>query len=141
MSKDNIIEIEDWKFEIKSRYEERCNHLKPIMDSVGQTIVCSDCNLQLDAFWVLERALVDLRSVRKSLERSRELLVKEWEDFNKKHRFLKVIKEVERAWRGSNKMAVCCPHCHAGILPEDGLGDSKISSEIELEQRKFRKGK
>lgn len=132
----DIIEIKDWEFEIKSKYEEKCKHLKPIIDREGQTIVCSDCNLQLEAFWVLERALVDLRSVRKSLESSRESLIKEREEFDKKHRYLNVIKEVERAWRGPNKMAVCCPHCKAGILPEDGLGNSKINPKIELKRRR-----
>ncbi|MDE3022711.1 MAG: hypothetical protein KGI54_12775 [Pseudomonadota bacterium] len=45
---------------------------------------------------------------------------------------------VEKAWRVRD-MVPSCPHCHAGILPEDGLGKSLINREMEMRRRDIAK--
>jgi hypothetical protein len=47
---------------------------------------------------------------------------------------LKAVIKIDDAWR-SRKMAPCCPHCHAVILPKDGFGDVRVNKEMELARR------
>jgi hypothetical protein len=52
---------------------------------------------------------------------------------------LRAVKVLDRAWSG-NVMAVACPHCKGGLLPEDfARGADQTSREIEIARRKKRK--
>ena len=42
---------------------------------------------------------------------------------------------LQNAWR-KKKMVPSCPHCDRGIFPEDELGRSTVSKELELARRK-----
>lgn len=136
--KDNVIVLSDLEFQIKSKHQPypECSHNKRIIDLNGQIITCAECNKQLVPFWVLETSLRQIESARSKLSSRTESLITDREEFDKKHRYLKVIKDIERAWRGMPKYDVCCPHCHAGILPEDGLGSTKIHPDLELKRRR-----
>ena len=132
---DNVIELGDIKIRAQTIRQAKCRHLTTILDPVGRIVTCKNCEKQLDSFWVLERALSEIVKAREENKRSREILKVEHEEFNKKHRWLKVVKNIERAWRGPTKMAVSCPHCKAGILPEDGLGEFQYNPSYELKRR------
>lgn len=133
----DIVKIFDYSFKIKKNKDkwtkdDRCSHKKLILNQHGDYVECADCGKQVSAFWVLERfvyiwkdAWRDIKNVRKQLT-----------ELSEEKQYLKVLKELDRAWRGKNKMAVFCPHCDKGILPEDGLGNSKCSAIIELQRRK-----
>jgi ribosomal protein S27E len=137
-SSDNVIQIENYSFKIKHRRTQlglksngECLHEKLILDQNGKYVECGDCGKQVSTFWALEKfvhihkdAWDKIRNTRKQL---RELA--------KETQYLKVLKELNRAWRGKHKMAVCCPHCNKGILPEDGLGTTQFSAELEIKRR------
>lgn len=108
----------------------QCEHDNLTIEAHGHIVRCDDCGEQVDAFWVLERmAYRREREIQK-----REAEKAELEDLRHKTIHLKAARRVERLWRG-RKMAPCCPHCDAAILPEDGLGSNAVNRDIELRRR------
>lgn len=130
----NVIELADWKIRKEPRRyfsdPSKCDHKKLTMDPHGLTVQCDDCKLQLSAYWVLERMLDQFRDARRKLAAERASHnAKVAGDLR-----LTAAKEVEKAWR-SKRMVPSCPHCHRGIFPADGFGDSMVSKEMELARR------
>lgn len=140
---DNIIKVGDFSIERKRRgyleAKDGCKHVALVLLEDEHTVFCNDCKAYLPAFSVLEVMLDDLGKSRKNAIRLELRNLDILEESKKEHRWLKVLKDVQMAWRRPNIMAVCCPHCNRGILPKDGLGRSKISEEFELGQRRKNK--
>jgi len=134
----NVIELENYTFEKKERYsrfsgdKNRCNHRHFSIDDHGHTVHCADCGDQISAYWMLNEVLAAYVRKMSELSKEQQKAKRIREDLEKEHRFLNVLKDVHRAWRGRNKMAVCCPHCGIGIMPEDGLGRSKVNPQYNL---------
>ncbi len=134
----SVIKIEGYEFTQKSRFKyqrlhkDRCAHKRFTMDDHGQTIHCSDCGDQISAYWIVEEILDAYLRRLAELEYKRSHAEKIKEDLKKEHQFLKVLRKVQSARRGKNKMAVCCPWCGVGIMPEDGLGNTTIAPHIDL---------
>ncbi len=113
----------------------KCRHLRTTLDPNGHIITCDDCNMQVDAFWVLgsliecwSANLAALQAQTKALQETRKALENE-------NIHLIAARKVESVWRSRNYVPAC-PHCAKGILPEDGLGSSRVSRRRELERRK-----
>ena len=138
-----IVEIEGYEFEQKSRFrykhlhKDRCAHRKFTMDDQGMTIHCSDCGDQISAYWIVEEIIDSYLRRLDDLKHKRTYAVKINEDLEKEHKFLKVLRNIQRAWRGKNKMAVCCPWCKIGIMPEDGLGNTTITPDLDFKRRRI----
>lgn len=143
----NIIKIGDFELEKKERYsrfrkeKNRCAHRKITLDDEGQTIHCTECGDQLSAYWVVEEVMCCYERKMEDLERKINHIKTVSEDLEKEHRFLKVLRSIQRAWRGKNKMAVVCPWCKVGIMPEDGLGNITIAPDIDLNRKRLLKSK
>ena len=141
----NVIKIGDFEFEKKERYsrfrkeKDRCSHKKITLDDQGQTIHCAKCGDQLSSYWVVEEIMDAYLKGLKELKHQKTRAKSINEDLDKEYRFIKVLRKIQRAWRGKNKMAVCCPWCKVGIMPEDGLGDSTIAPHIDFKRMQLLK--
>jgi hypothetical protein len=128
----NIIKIGSLNVSRKSA--KHCDHIHLNYDQHNKTIWCSDCGGFVDpfnAFMILanqfERANVNLDRKRKEVNEATE-----------KGLTLLAARKVEKAWRRRD-MVPACPHCEAGILPTDGLGDSMVNKKMDSERKAFKK--
>lgn len=108
-----------------------CKHRALIYSQEERRVWCEDCERTIDSFdafmTLVGKFHPMVNAAKHALERAREA-----EGFTISLRAAKVF---DRAWRG-NQMAVCCPHCRTGLLPEDFLsGGSQVSAEIERARR------
>lgn len=130
----DIIQIGEWQLQHKHkhRYTEpgECDHKHIELDARGDIVRCVKCGVQLSAFWALEMLSDEYNRALGKLKRDREALAKAKES----EIHLLAARKVESVWR-SRSMVPACPHCGTGILPEDGLGSSRINREIELRRR------
>jgi ribosomal protein S27E len=110
-----------------------CEHLSLVYNQTERRVWCEDCNATVegfDAFMTItkhfERMMSDAqhksRTASEALRHSARL---------------RATKELDRTWSG-NVMAVACPHCRGGLLPEDFAGGagSAWSRELEIARRK-----
>lgn len=99
-------------------------------------IWCNGCKRTIDsfdAFMVLARNFHDmLRDVT-----HRENQLQEALEHNVTSR---AAKEVDKLWR-SRRLAPCCPHCRAPLLPEDFAGGVRASVSAELERQRRKKAR
>jgi ribosomal protein S27E len=130
----NVIDIEDLRIQRQRQHASRpideCKHKRLILDDEGCIVRCSDCHLQLAAYWTLtfflehyELALakINARERRHAESESRGV-------------HLRAAQIVERAWR-SHTMVPTCPHCGEGIRTSDGFGHSAINKSIDERRR------
>ncbi|MGA0604931.1 hypothetical protein ACO2Q0_02940 [Phenylobacterium sp. VNQ135] len=108
-----------------------CEHKSLIYSTADRRVWCEDCERTVDSFDAF-KTLVDHfhameRAAAGKLRAAKEAVAAVV------HR--KAAKVFDRAWSG-RQMAVCCPHCRRGLLPEDfDHGGSQVSAEIERARR------
>lgn len=127
----DLAEVRIKRGNASSRFGRACQHKALIYSQDERRIWCEDCERTIDSFdafmVVVGQFHPMVNAAKRSLERAREA-----EGFTISLRAAKVF---DRAWRG-NQMAVCCPHCRTGLLPEDFLsGGSQVSADIERARR------
>ena len=114
-----------------------CKHKHLIFCTSERRVWCEDCERTIDnfdAFLIFTRHFEEMeQDARHKISRANEAM--------KTSVRRRATKELDRAWSGRNEMAVCCPHCHIGLLPEDfaDRGSSCISAEIERARRRREK--
>lgn len=131
---ENIIDFDTLKI-FRKRHNttfganKECDHSQLEMEDHGEIVRCVKCKAQVSAYWALQFVASLLAQRERKLDsRSREI------EAAKNHNFhLIAAKEVESAWR--SKMAIRCPHCGGGIIPEDRPGSSMMSKDIEIRRR------
>lgn len=132
---DNVVHIGDFSIARKQRSywkkEGECLHRRFQMEEDGEIVRCSDCKVQVSAWWMLNELLSAYRDSNSSIKRREERLKEQLE----KNLTLLAAQMVEKAWR-SRRMVPSCPHCYRGILATDRLGASAVNKEIELARRK-----
>jgi hypothetical protein len=110
-----------------------CSHRRLIYCRSERRVWCEDCESTVESFdafmTVTEHFHLMEREARAKLARAAEAeaatLVK------------RASKNLDRQWNGKHPMAVSCPHCRGGLLPEDFIdGGSAVSRDIELARRK-----
>lgn len=111
-----------------------CQHTHVTLDATGEVVTCDKCARQLSAFWVLGR-VVDQWAVH---AKKADFRAKDLADKLEKNVGLLAAQRVEKAWR-SHTMVPSCPHCYAGIFPQDGFGGSMINKQIELRRREAKR--
>lgn len=108
----------------------QCVHNSLTYDLSERRVWCRDCETTLegfDAFMVLvERWQMIDRDIRRKHAEAQEARA------SVVHRI--AARELESIWR--HKMAASCPHCNAGLLPEDVERCGSVSREIEIARRK-----
>lgn len=130
---DTVVSFADMAFRLRGQRvapDTRCEHKHLTLDDNGEIVTCEDCQKQVSSFWALRRMASmwgnHAQQVRRAVEKVHE---------DQRTTFhLRAAKVVERAWR-HRKTVPLCPHCKAGILPEDGFGSSSMSRAIELKRR------
>jgi len=131
---DNVVQFGDFLFRAKGRRypwdKDRCAHKHLELDDNGEIVLCLDCKQQVTAYWALRHITEQWRDHASKLQKQADDL----RERVQKNVSLLAAQRVEKAWRRKSMVPVC-PHCSAGILPEDRLGDSCINKEIELRRR------
>lgn len=111
-----------------------CDHHSIIYCTSERRVWCEDCKRTIDnfdAFLIFTRKFEEMvRDARHKMDRADEAM--------KSSVRRRATKELDRAWSGRAEMAVCCPHCRTGLLPEDfaDRGSSRVSAEIERARRR-----
>jgi hypothetical protein len=133
----NVIQIESLrlKFQQKNSAERSasCKHMNLTFDSEGHVVTCDDCSRQISAFWVVEMMSEQYEKAFARLRRREQAV----EQAEQNTLISRAAKRVDEVWRGRT-MAPICPHCSEAILPEDGMGSSRVSREAELARRRAR---
>lgn len=109
-----------------------CEHKRMIYSVSERRVWCEDCDRTIDSFDGFMSIVTHFQAMTSA-----------WKDkVRKADEALKAVigrraaKIIDKAWSG-NEMAICCPHCRTGLLPEDFLsgGGSQVSAEIERARR------
>ncbi len=115
-----------------------CDHKKIVLDDAGHIVTCSKCGIQLGAYWALKKLTEQYDYWVNRFNQERAEHKEDVKTFRQENIHLIAARTVEKAWRVRD-MVPSCPHCHAGILPEDGLGKSLINREMEMRRRDIAK--
>ena len=96
-----------------------CYHRKLTYRAAGDIITCDDCKRQVTPAWAFLHLVQRFADIQARLQSERKQLEQE------KARTLtdRAAVRVQDAWR-RRKYVPTCPHCHKGILPEQGFGNS-----------------
>lgn len=133
---DNVISLSGVKIArgfSTENYIDKCKHLNIVFDHSERRIWCDDCKRTIeafDAFLIFTRYFENMDAeARSNFHESREAL--------KSSARLRATKALDRIWSG-NVMAVSCPHCKGGLLPEDFSEGTRYSwsRELEIAERK-----
>jgi len=139
---DKVVVVGDFSVAQRNRrsYHPRqrgvCHHRHIELDDHGEVVMCLDCNTQVTPYWALKMLAENFNEARDKLERERQSVAEERASIL----HLVAAKKVEAVWR-TKSMVPACPHCHAGILPSDGLGSCTFDRRIELARRDANRGK
>lgn len=130
----NVTNIGDWVINRKTKSyftpKGECGHKHLQMEDDGAVVKCTDCGVQVSAYWALENIVRAYNEWTVKFNRERET----FRQSKEKEIHLLAAKKVESAWR-SRSMVPTCPHCRSGILPSDGFGGGMINKEIEMRRR------
>lgn len=107
-----------------------CKHSPLVYDQMERRVWCRDCESDVepfDAFLILveqfARAANDIQKRREKLEEAEQ------------HNIIRVAaKRLDEMFR-STKMVPACPHCRAGIFPEDVAKMGRVNREWEQAKR------
>lgn len=117
----------------KVRAPHACRHVNLTYSSEQRRVWCKDCERTIenfDAFMVLVNGHREM--VADARHKSAQAAVAMTATIHRR-----ATKAIDRIWSG-HVMAICCPHCQGGLLPEDfadGIG-SQISREFEIARRR-----
>jgi len=105
-------------------------HMNVVYCTHTRTIQCKDCGAIVegfDAFLTValhfSRMAVAARAKMREAEAALRAVI-----------IRRAAKAIDLAW--GRKMAVRCPHCRRGLLPEDFVDPAEVSAEIERQRRK-----
>jgi ribosomal protein S27E len=108
-----------------------CKHHALIYNTTERRIWCEDCERTIDSFDAFMTVVGNFHPMINAAKHA----LKRAKDAEAQTITLRAAKVFDKAWRG-NQMAVSCPHCSTGLLPEDFMsGGSQVSAEIERARR------
>lgn len=119
------------QFGLPRNRHDRCPHRRLTYNVEDRRVWCQDCERSIDSF---DAFMVLVRNFA-AMERAARAKMEKAEEARDAHLGRRAAKELDRAWSG-RQMAVACPHCRGGLLPEDfDRGVAATSREIELARR------
>ncbi len=131
----NIVDIGQWRLTRRDRFRvasrDECPHHHIVLDDRGEVIVCEDCQAQLSAYWVLSNLTDDILHERARNEAGRQRLLEQAQAAL----HLTGARRLESLWQ-QGRLVPTCPHCSAGILAEDDLGQRTMPRSAELRRRR-----
>lgn len=111
-----------------------CHHWALTYDERERRIWCNDCETTIDAF----DGFLSLVSQFDRAAKNAKAAAAEIADA-KAHNLVKIAaKKMDDHWR-KRRTIPTCPHCHAGLMPEDASKMGRMSRELEM-ARRARKG-
>lgn len=110
--------------------DDRCKHKNLTYDDNGEIVTCDDCSARVSAFWAMKMLMEHYETAISNVKHREKAIAEE----TSRSIHLLAARKVEAAWKKRN-MVPCCPHCWAGILPEDGFGGSQVNRAIEMRRR------
>lgn len=109
-----------------------CEHKRLMYSTTERRVWCEDCSRTIDGF----DAFMTVTNHFHAMELAAREKLRRAKDAEALTISLRAAKVFDKAWRG-NQMAVSCPHCRTGLLPEDFLsGGSQVSADIERARRR-----
>jgi hypothetical protein len=109
-----------------------CEHRAVIYSRSERRVWCEDCERTIDTFDAFMTVVAHFHSM-EAAAKAKLAAAKTAEALTINLRSAKVF---DKAWRGPHQMAVACPHCRGGLLPEDFIhGGSQRSAELERARR------
>ena len=107
---------------------EPCKHLTLIHSESERRVWCEDCNRTIDNY---EAFKIFARHFSEMVSKAEYRLAEANAAMSKAARG-RAVKTLDRIWSG-NVMAVQCPHCKGGLLPEDFADGASASWSREME--------
>lgn len=107
-----------------------CNHLNLVYDQRERRVWCEDCETDVEPFDAF-MGLVERHST------ANAKLIEMQEEAHEASKFSlisRAAKAIDRHWR-SRKMVPACPHCNAGIWPEDALKMGSVGKDFDKARR------
>lgn len=112
-----------------------CKHRAMAYDQQERRIWCKDCETDIEPFDAFLVICEHFNSAASRLERERQVI-----EEAKAHNIIRIAaKRIDELFRRKN-MVPCCPHCSAGIFPEDVAKMASVNRKWE-EVRRARKDK
>ncbi|MHB9879148.1 hypothetical protein ACSMXM_05740 [Pacificimonas sp. ICDLI1SI03] len=129
----NVVDIGDLRVArgMTRRPQTTCRHRKLVYDNRERRIWCSDCETNVEAFDAFERIAENFDNAHRKADR----LLKEAHEASKFALISRAAKTIDKEWR-SRKMVPTCPHCSAGLWPEDALRMGSVNREWDAARRK-----
>ena len=110
-----------------------CKHRRLTYSPAERRVWCQECESTVDNF----DAFATLASHFHEMERAAQAKLARAAETEKATLVKRAAKNLDQSWSRKNPMAVMCPHCRGGLLPEDfQSGGSAVSRDIELARRK-----
>lgn len=128
-----VIDLADMRVQFgRPRYPTKiCEHRKLIYDPKERRVWCQDCERTIDGF----DAFMTLTRQFTEMVKAAQRLFRQAKEARDSHIGRIAAKKLDKAWSG-NVMAVACPHCRGGLLPEDFEGGASVTSrDIEIARR------
>lgn len=108
-----------------------CAHKNLTYSREERRVWCDDCERTVDTF----DALMTVAAHFHKMEYAAQAKMHRATEALKATVTRRAAKVIDKAWSG-NQMAIACPHCRTGLLPEDfENGGSQVSAEIERARR------
>lgn len=134
-SEGNVIQFADLEIRRVVKDFSLCQHKRLLFSTKEQTVECKDCKANISPFSAFLSLVEQHQEAYASIRRERDKDISDAERL-----LLRATRLVDEAWRSRN-LVPTCPHCYAGISPEDRFGGSAISKGMDSEQRRFREKK
>jgi len=117
---------------LSRRHVSSCKHRRVTYDQRERRVWCRDCETNVDTFDAFLMLVEHFDEANKKAQR----LLDEAHEASKFKLISRAAKSIDRSWRSRN-MVPSCPHCHAGIWPEDALRMGSVGKEYD-KARKLR---
>lgn len=113
-------------------FKKVCSHRRLTYDPKERRVWCQECESTIDNF----DAFMTLASHWHEMERAARAKLARAAETEKATLVKRAAKNLDRHWNCRHPMAVSCPHCQGGLLPEDfQSGGTAVSRDIELARR------
>ncbi|ALC13792.1 hypothetical protein [Sphingopyxis sp. 113P3] len=107
-----------------------CRHRQLVYDGQERRIWCSDCETDVEAFDAFKQIVEQFDAAAKHAER----MLNEAKEARAFSIISIAAKTIDKLWR-SRKHVPTCPHCNAGIWPEDAARMGMVSKEWDRARR------